>query len=218
MKRHLRFALPILLFVLPFAASAQIRILPPCTATGDCGITDMLAVIVNVAEYLIGISGAVALFYFVYGGFTFVLAAGDKGKVGDAKKILTSAVIGIVIIFTAGVLVRFTTQALTGGTSKIPAIGENCRVNATAVNGGISDKNGDGLWISIPPGLDADGKLIPETLKCLPTKKGCEALMRELEKRNRLEKYSCKPIENGLSCVRGLCTDPGQGANIACCL
>ncbi len=65
MKRHLRFALPILLFVLPFAASAQIRILPPCTATGDCGITDMLAVIVNVAEYLIGISGAVALFYFV---------------------------------------------------------------------------------------------------------------------------------------------------------
>jgi hypothetical protein len=218
MKRLLRFALPALFSVLPFAASAQIRLLPPCTATGDCGVTDILAVFVNAAEYLIGITGAVALLFFVYGGFTFILAAGDKTKVGKAIGILKSAVIGIAIIFFAGVLVRFTTQALTGGTSKFPIVGENCKVDATAANGGVIDKNGDGLWISIPPGLDANGQLIPETLKCIPTRKGCEALVKELEKRNRLEKYSCKPIEDGLSCVRGLCTDPGQGANIACCL
>ncbi|MFA5854327.1 MAG: pilin [Patescibacteria group bacterium] len=218
MKRLLRFALPVLFTILPFAASAQIRLLPPCTATGDCGITDILAVFVNAAEYLIGITGAVALLFFVYGGFTFILAAGDKTKVGKAIGILKSAVTGIAIIFFAGVLVRFTTQALTGGTSKIPVVGENCKVDATATNGGVSDRYGNGLWISVPPGLDANGKLIPETLRCIPTQKGCEALVKELEKRNRLEKYSCKPIEDGLSCVRGLCTDPGQGANIACCL
>ncbi len=218
MKRISRLAFPLMLLALPLAAAAQTKLLPPCTATGDCGITDMLAVVVNLTEYLIGITGAVALLFFVYGGFTFVLAAGDKAKVGKAVGILKSAVIGIAIIFSSGILVRFATQALTGGSSKIPVIGENCVVNASAANGGMSDKNGNGLWVSIPPGIDANGNIVPESLKCLPKTRGCEALSRELEKRNRLERYSCKPAETGQSCIRGLCTQPGQGIEIGCCL
>ncbi len=217
MKRLLRFALPALLAVLPFAASAQIVLLPPCTESGNCGVTDILAVLVNAAEYLIGISGAVALLYFVYGGFTFILAAGDKGKVGKAFGILKSAVIGIAIIFLSGVLVRFTTQALTGGVSKIPTVGENCNVSSKkSVAAGAT--NADGIWVSVPPGIDANSNIIPEEVKCLPKRNGCAALVTELQKRSRQEQYTCKPIQGATSCVRGLCTGPGQGADIACCL
>lgn len=217
MKRLLRLALTAVLGLFPFVASAQIKLLPPCTATGDCGVTDILAVLVNVAEFALGIAGAVALFFFVYGGFMFILAAGDKGKVGKAVEILKSAVIGIAIIFLSGIIVRFTTQTLTGGASKIPVVGESC--DPTAQKSVAPDNQAaKGLWISIPPGLDADGKIIPEELKCIPTRNGCEELVKELQKRNRKDAYSCKPIQNATSCVRGLCTGAGQGADVACCL
>ncbi len=213
MKRLLRFALPALLVLAPLAVSAQIKLLPPCTANGDCGVSDILIVLVNGAEYLLGISGAVALIMFVYGGFTFILAAGDKTKVGDAIKILKNAVIGIAIIFLSGILVRFATQTLTGGASAVPTIGENCDPGTQK---SVPPTGAKGLWISIPPGLDAQGKLIPEGLKCLPKLKGCDALKAELEKRNRKDPYSCKPIQNAQSCVRGLCSE--GGADVACCI
>ncbi len=210
MKRFLRVALPVALVLVPVAVSA-ITILPPCTATGDCGVTDILAVLVNVAEYLLGISGAVALAMFVYGGFTFVLAAGDKTKVGKAIGILKSAVIGIAIIFLSGVIVRFATKALTGGSSAIPTVGENCDpISKKSASGGA------GLWISVPPGVDDNGKLLPEQLMCIHKKGGCAELQGVLTSRHRLEKYSCKAINTAASCVRSLC--PEQGADYACCL
>lgn len=217
MKRLLRLALPAALAFAPMIALAQIQILPPCTATGDCGVTDILIVLVNVAEYLLGITGAVALLFFVYGGFKFILAAGDKSKVGEAVGILKSAVIGIAIIFLAGVLVRFTTQALTGGTSAIPVIGESCNAG-TQKSVRPDSASANGIWVSIPSGLDAQGKLIPEGLKCIQMRNGCAALNAELTGRNRtdLARYSCKPIQSASTCVRSLC--PEYGADIACCL
>lgn len=227
MKRFQRYLLPALLALVPLAASAQITILPSCTASGNCGISDILAVFVNVAEYLLGISGAVALGFFVYGGFVFVLSRGNKGEVDKAFGILRSAVTGIAIIFLSGVLIRFTTQALTGGQSAIPTVGETCKhddgIKPTL---GKSDPNGDGLWVSIPAGFK-DGAVIPEGLICvkkesgrdLAKNKACENLNGILKDRGRFETYSCQDVSTTKStdCVRGLCIGPGMGANIACC-
>lgn len=221
MKRTLRIALPILIMALPLVAAAQIKFLPPCTATGDCGITDILAVFINVAEYLLGITGAVALGFFVYGGFTFVLSRGNKAKVDEGITIIRNATIGIAIIFMAGVIVRFTTQALTGGSSAIPTIGETCN-SATKK----SDPNGDGLWVSIPAGFTDQGHpdetRVAEGLVCIQkettaTSVGapCANLNAVLEARNRLERFSCMHIDQASNCVRGLCSK--LGADVACC-
>ncbi len=213
MKRFLRKLVPVLALSAPLAASA-ITLLPSCTKTGDCGITDILAVFVNLAEYLLGISGAVALGYFVYGGFVFVLSRGSKGEVDRAFGILRSAAIGIAIIFFSGILVRFTTQALTGGQSAIPTIGETCDSRAKK-----SVPNGDGLWISVPAGYtnpqDPAGSVIAEGLVCIP-KDDCKSLNSELQSRSRSERYSCLPVGSGSSCVRGLCAS--KSADYACCL
>lgn len=210
MKRFFRKLIPALLLMAPLAAAAQIVLLPECTKTGDCGITDMLAVFLNVAEYLLGISGAVALGFFVYGGFKYILSRGDSGKVKEATGVLTSAVVGIVIIFLSGVLVRFTTQALTGGQSQIPTVGETCSSKSQK-----SAEGGDGLWVTIPTGLDADGKRIPEGLVCI-AKDNCGSLNAELKRRNLSGSYACLPVQTSSSCVRGLC--PSKGADFACCL
>jgi hypothetical protein len=41
----------------------------------------------------------------VIGGIMFLTAAGDPGRIGTAKKILTSVVIGLLIIFLAWLIV-----------------------------------------------------------------------------------------------------------------
>ncbi len=215
MKRFLRSVLPVLLVLAPAAAQAQIKLLPPCTATGNCGIGDILVVFVNLAEFLLGIVGAVALGYFVYGGFVFILSRGNKGEVDRAFGILRSAAIGIFIIFLSGVFVRFTTQALTGGQSRIPTVGETCVSSSQT-----SAASGDGIWVLLPGGND-----IPEGLYCMKkeeaaTKAGddCLNLNAELERRGRKTEYSCvdvNTVKDG-SCVRGLCSK--LPAQFACCI
>lgn len=221
MKRLLRIVLPALLTAFPLVAAAQIKLLPPCTKTGNCGISDILAVFVNLAELLLGITGAVALGYFVYGGFVFILSRGNKAEVDKAFSILRSAAIGIAIIFLSGVFVRFTTQALTGGTSAIPTLGETCKSGPPSV----SDPKGDGLWVSIPAGVDSAGQVIPEGLVCVKketaaTEPGadCANLNGHLEERNRTTRYRCDDVNEikDTSCVRGLCTK--LPAQYACCI
>ncbi len=43
----------------------------------------------------------------VYGGFRYVTSGGDSSKVGDAKKTILYALIGLVIVALAQVIVKF---------------------------------------------------------------------------------------------------------------
>jgi hypothetical protein len=219
MKRLFLAASTALMASAPVAAQAQIKLLPECTQSGNCGIADILAVFINIAEYLLGIVGAVALGYFVYGGFVFILSRGSKGEVDRAFGILRSAAIGIFIIFLSGVLVRFTTQALTGGQSAIRTIGETCNSSTQE-----SAASGDGIWVLLPGGQGDGGTKIPEGLVCVKkedaaTKSGdeCANLNGLLKERGRTETYTCMDIgsvQQG-TCVRGLCSK--LPAQYACC-
>ncbi|HTX86690.1 MAG TPA: hypothetical protein VMC41_01315, partial [Candidatus Nanoarchaeia archaeon] len=45
-----------------------------CTSPNGCGnysLLDILALAVNIADWILGVVGAVALLFFVYGGFVF---------------------------------------------------------------------------------------------------------------------------------------------------
>ncbi|MEK7545843.1 MAG: hypothetical protein AAB554_02080, partial [Patescibacteria group bacterium] len=144
---------------------------------------------------------------------------GSKGEVDRAFGILRSAAIGIFIIFLSGVFVRFTTRALTGGVSKIATVGETCD-SATKK----SVESGDGLWVSIPAGIGADDKMIPESLECVKKGSGmvkdgkCEDLNAKLAAHGRAEEYACIEISGASNCVRGLCSGEGLGGDFACCL
>lgn len=71
----------------------------------------MMGKIINVA---LSVVGALFLALMLYGGFLWMTAAGDGGKVDKAKEIIRAAIIGIIIVVSAYVITYFVVQLATG--------------------------------------------------------------------------------------------------------
>jgi hypothetical protein len=102
------------LTILPDAASCDLNpnVHPVCCAVRkdipklDC----FLKLLGVISKWILGISGSLALLYFVYGGFMFLTSGGSQKRIEDGKNILTRAVIGLIIIFGAYFAVDFLTK------------------------------------------------------------------------------------------------------------
>lgn len=83
------------------------------TTEGQCrSISIFVILLLNVANYLFSIVGALALLFFIYGGFTLILSRGNSEQTGKGIEIVTAAVIGLVVVFGAYMLVRFLGEAI----------------------------------------------------------------------------------------------------------
>lgn len=56
-------------------------------------------VIKNLIQWALIFAGVVAVFLIIYAGFKFVTSKGDPQEVDNAKKIITYAIIGLLLIF-----------------------------------------------------------------------------------------------------------------------
>ncbi len=81
---------------------------------GDYTVNDFVQIAVNVAEWILGIVGSLALLMFIYGGFMFILSGGNAEKTSQGKQILINAVIGLVIVFTSYTIIQFSITSLLG--------------------------------------------------------------------------------------------------------
>jgi hypothetical protein len=74
---------------------------------------------VSLIALLMTFLGIIAVVIILYGGFVWLTAAGNEEKVSRAKKIITAAVIGLIIILAAYLIVGFVERnvstALNGG-------------------------------------------------------------------------------------------------------
>ena len=61
---------------------------------------------------MLGIVGSLALVMFIYGGFTWMLAAGNADAVAKGKSILIWATLGLVVIFSSYALIQFVFTSL----------------------------------------------------------------------------------------------------------
>lgn len=87
--------------------------LPKCAFTGSCrNVEDLVQLGVNEANWLFGIIAGLGFAFFVYGGLTMVLSFGNSEKVGQGKQILVAATVGMIIAFSAYVLVSFIVKAI----------------------------------------------------------------------------------------------------------
>lgn len=69
---------------------------------------DCIPIIVfNVIYWLIFFSGVVALFLIIFGGFRFMTSGGDPKNVESARKVITWAIIGLLIILFSFAIVTF---------------------------------------------------------------------------------------------------------------
>jgi hypothetical protein len=58
-----------------------------------------------VTNWVLGITGAVAILFIIYGGFRYITASGNQTNMEAAKNILIKAIIGLVIVVVAYVIV-----------------------------------------------------------------------------------------------------------------
>ena len=88
-------------------------ILPSCAFDGTCNDTnDLLRVVINAVKWVFGYIGAIALVFFLAGGFMIIISAGSEDRVKKGRDIMVSAVIGILISFSAYLMIKFLLDAL----------------------------------------------------------------------------------------------------------
>ena len=116
MKKHFFSGLSLLSIFFPlvvFASGNDTGLLIPCAATGDCdNINDLVLQAIVIAEFLIGIAGSIALVMFVYGGLQYITSFGSAEKKKKGQGVLVGAVVGLIITFSAFLLIQFVMNAL----------------------------------------------------------------------------------------------------------
>lgn len=63
-------------------------------------------VLTNVSNAILGIAGVIAVVVLIIGGFQYAAAAGNEDQIANAKKTITYAVIGLVVVALALVIVN----------------------------------------------------------------------------------------------------------------
>jgi hypothetical protein len=64
------------------------------------------SLVLTVVNYFLGFLGLIAVIMVIYGGVTYVVSAGKDEAVGNAKKIIMYALVGLIIILLSFVLVN----------------------------------------------------------------------------------------------------------------
>ena len=105
-KKILGGLLTLCVLALPAVVSAQVGT-GNYGATFGLGTADLEATVVNVVQWVLGFMGLIAVIFILYGGFMWMTAGGNEEKVAKAKKVLTAAVIGLVIVLLAWAIVIF---------------------------------------------------------------------------------------------------------------
>ncbi|MEA2092734.1 MAG: pilin [Patescibacteria group bacterium] len=97
-------ALSFLILVLPFGLVTAAGLVP--CKIGECNICHLFQLFTNIVTFVLTvIVPPVATIMFIYGGIIFYTSGGVPEKVKKAKDIITYTVFGLVIIYSAWVVV-----------------------------------------------------------------------------------------------------------------
>ena len=120
MIKHIAVGATLAAMMLPVAVMAQ-------TSTVDLGLTyatetgltttDVRVTISRIINAFMGLLGIVAVVLILLGGFKWMMAAGNQDKIDEAKKLMMSGVIGLIIIMSAYAIAQFVIGAIIKGTA-----------------------------------------------------------------------------------------------------
>ena len=98
--------------------------------TGLSASQDIRVTIAKIIRIVIGFLGIVAVGLIMYAGWVWMTSEGNEEKIEQAKKILTNAVIGLIIILSAFAIVSFIINSLTGAISGSQPAGSSSGVSS----------------------------------------------------------------------------------------
>ena len=84
-----------------------------CTNAGTKSsgkVDNIVELVINIFSMVVGV---IAVIMIIVGGFKFITAGGDSGKVTSARSTIIYALIGLVIVALAQVIVRFVLSSAT---------------------------------------------------------------------------------------------------------
>lgn len=71
------------------------------------GGTDLIGWIKGLLNFMIAVSGLIAVVMLIVAGYSFITANGDEEKVGKATKSLTYAIVGLAVCLISVLIVNF---------------------------------------------------------------------------------------------------------------
>lgn len=81
------------------------------TGLGERDPRDIAASVIRI---ILGFLGIIAVIIILLGGFKWMTAGGNEDKVGEAKKLITAGVVGLVIIIASFAIATFVLNSLIG--------------------------------------------------------------------------------------------------------
>lgn len=96
--------------VLPSEVSAQTATSFSIESVGEqvgLGDADLKQTVINILRWVLGFMTLIAVVFIIYGGFVWLTAGGNEENVEKAKKIISAAVIGLIVILLAWAIVIF---------------------------------------------------------------------------------------------------------------
>jgi hypothetical protein len=81
-------------------------------AGGDYGLGDFAVLMINIANFILGIVGSLALLFFVVGGVMFLFSGGRSEMVDKGKQTIIGAVVGLFIVFASWTVINFSMEGL----------------------------------------------------------------------------------------------------------
>ena len=91
---------------LPYVAAAQVSITNQGVTFG-LGTADLKQTVINIVNWVLGLLGLIAVIMIIYAGILWITAGGNEENVDKAKKIISAAVIGLIVILLAWAIVIF---------------------------------------------------------------------------------------------------------------
>lgn len=111
------------LLLVPLAAAAQFTLDTGITSELNIGGADLRTTLINILRWVLGILALVAVSVIIYGGVLWMTARGDQQRILKAKKVIASAVIGLIIVLLAFAIVQFVVGAAGNFTNAGPGGG-----------------------------------------------------------------------------------------------
>ena len=91
----------------------SLMVVSPVFAQTTGGVTQIQSFIQSVIDVMITLAGAVAVGFFVWGGFGYITSSGNPEKLDQSKKTVLYSGIGLAIVLGAFVLSSIVTQLAT---------------------------------------------------------------------------------------------------------
>ena len=81
------------------------------------GTADLKQTVLNIVQLVLGLMTLIAVVLIIYGGFVWLTSAGNEDNIDKAKKIISAAAIGLVIILLAWAIVIFVARTTSNVTN-----------------------------------------------------------------------------------------------------